>query len=589
MSMKIKARPAVRTGGANAFIQEAQKAMKIPFIGFKEGCCHRRIIITSKVTKETEAETGEEIDVIEPGLAVLHMFQDFMGVPVMNPGFSDTGIELEPEYTRTMFNNLIGDILAFDVDNYQPLGTTDHKLAYANFLRYVENFANRFDVSKNADRTDILLLRSALYQPTEGATDLDADIIKQFKGKWSTEISGTKYADLFIMTFLEAVKTWILDNVEMKILFTPTANANWSGVPYYGALADPNTEEGEHQEKVVAALASIARVLSQRDFEMSDGAEGLTRGTKSYNDAYNLWVNVPKTNRQMIQRPTLNGVIFIFDALSDDKCRRLVADDRGETKLRMAIHGISGNKISKIKNAYAYDEVLENPDFIDVVFKYTTGETKSQMGMGMSVSRWEGKEDTFLPFKEIEKYIEQTNSPNISDRINSYQPFPFEEFVDGFKKFLVRKNTAGELDFIKEDETLMNICSRGLEILDLDLNAETVSVDDILKGGAANAMAGMVGSLGINFAAKAQPQQVQPQQAQPQPVAPTPEVQQPQQPVAPTPEVQQVQQPAPQPVQQPAPQPVMQQPVAPSPEVQPTVPQPQQVQPVQQVAPTPGV
>lgn len=549
MSEKVKARPLVRTGGASAFIQEVSKGIKLQYVSFVEGRCHRRIVLMTKVENVEDEKTGETIQVAVPGFAILHLLEDFMGVPVKNPGYSEEGIEITPDYTRTVYSELMGNILSFDEESYEPVGTVDLRTAYSNFIRYVEDFCLKFDPSKNTDRQSILVLRGSVYR---GDKEDKNAIIRHLKDSWSKEVGADKYSDLFYMTFMEAVRTWILENTSMKIAFTPTANANFSGVPFYGALADPSTEEGEHQGKVIGSLSSVARVLSQQEFENTeDSADGLKRGTKAYNDAYNLWVSVPKMNRQLIGRPSMNGVIFVFDSLCDEKCKNLMPDERGNTGLRQAIHNVSPNKIEKIKKIFVYDTVLENPDFIDVVFKYTTGATKALMGQGMSVDRWEGSEETLMPFKDIAKYIEQTNSPNISDRINSYQPFPFEDFTMAFKKYLERLNSKGKLDFIKEDEQLKGICSRGFSHIGFDLNAKSVSVEDILKTGKSDSMAGMAANLGINFSGTAAPQ---PQVPQPQ--VPQPQVQQQESPQPQAQEIQQAQPQVPQP-QIPQPQQIM--------------------------------
>lgn len=587
MSEKVKARPVVRTGGAAAFIQEAQKSQKLQYVGFEEGKCHRRIILMSKVENKIDEKTNEEVQVTVPGYAVLHMFSEFMGSPVINPGYSDEGIELQADYTRTMYDSIVGDILTFNPEEYEAIGTVDLKTAYANFIRYVENFSLNFDPSKNQDRQAIMYLSNIAYEDNleDPTVDNNTAIIRHFQEKWKMEVGRAgKYSDIFLMTFLEAVKTWMLDNTSFKIAFTPTGNANFSSVPFYGALADPLTEEGEHQDKVLKAVSSVARVLSQKEFEETDKSEGLVKGTENYFKIYNEWVNEPRTNRQLVQRPTLNGVIFIFDGLSDEICKNMVKDKHGSTELRERIHGVSASKLEKMKQPLAHDSVLENPDFVDVVFKYTTGSSKAQMGLQMSVSKWEGGENTRLEFKKIANYIDQTNSPNIADRINSYQPFPFEDFMEAFRRFLESKNSKGQLDFIKEDEEARSICQRGFEYLGFDLDSTSVSVEDILaKGGAgANPMAGMAANLGINFAGT-QPQVPTPQ-PETQPQVPTPQPQpetQDQQPVMPQPT--EPQPAVPQPEVQ-AQQPVMPQPTVPQPDMQaqqPVAP----TQPVEQVPP----
>ena len=506
MSSKVKSRPLVKTGGASAFIQEAEKARKIPYVGFSEGKCHRRVILMSKVEKQRDENTGDDVEVTVPGLAVLHMMSDFMGVDIKNPGYSDSGMELKADYTREMYTTIVSDILSFDEEKYEPIGSENLLKAYSNLIKYIEEFSLKFDPSKNTDRQNIVVLRGVIfkYNSEMDETEKQRNIIKHFKSRWGEEVGGQgKYSDLFFMAFMQAVREWIEANTSLKIAYTPTANANFTGVPYYGALADPTTEEGKHQEAVIHSLASVARVISQRNFEeTSDSADGLTRGTKAYNEAYNDWVNVPRQNRQLIQRPSLNGVIFIYDVQCDEKCKNHVTDERGNDKLRQAIHGVSPNKIEKIKKVFVYDTVLENPDFIDVVFKYTTGSTKALMGQQMSVERWEGAESTRLDFDEIKRYIEQTDSPNIAERINSYQPFPFEDFVQAFRKYLERMNSRKQLDFIKEDETLKGICSRGFEYIGFDLDSTSISVEDILsgKGQESSSMAGMAANLGINFA-----------------------------------------------------------------------------------------
>lgn len=546
MSEKIKkVQPNIQVGGTEAFIQESQKNMKFKVVGFEEGKCHRRIVIKSAMKTEVDEETGKEHQVALKGFAVLHMFEEILGIPVKNEGFRESGLEIEPDYTDAIYSQLVASILAFDVDSYEPIGEVNLKKGYANFIRFVENFAHSFDPSKNAKRKNIMVLTSKILIPTPEQLanpefDVDKAFITHFQQSYQEKIGEHQYSTLFEMSFWEAVKTWILKNSRYKIPFTLVANANFSGVSYYGALPDDSTDEGKHQNKVINACASVARVLSQHNFETtSEKSAGLVRGTEAYNKIYNDWVGEPKTNRQLVQRPSVNGVIFVLDSVCTEACDELVPDKNGERKMREYIHSVSGTKLGKMDKTAAYDQVLMNPDFVDIVFKYTTGETKALMGQQMNCARWEGDVTTRVSFKDIKKLIDQTNQPNVAERINTYQPFPFDTFVEAFKKYLIKLNENEGLAWIKADESLLNSCKAGFESVGFDIDAKNVSIEDVLKNaGATTTGASAVAGLGIAINPTATP------------VAPTP------QPVAPQPTV------APQPVVAPTPQPEIPTPTA---------------------------